>query len=113
MLPLRSIENSDVGNLVSTNVIHPSNTRLNRVVPITIQYGNGGNIDVPIPTRFLISVRGAPLAFVPDELDQEEQFLLLEFSEQDGPPGILRPGATGSITVYSFSSHPLRFYIQE
>jgi len=61
----------------------------------------------------MLSVRGAPLGFTVDELPEKKLELFLEFEEIGGPPGILRPGATGSITVYAFSSHPLLFYIQE
>ena len=108
-----NIKNIGVENLISSNVITPSAVRVGRVVPITIQFGNNSNIDIPCPTRFLISVRGAPLGYTPEELSEGKQELFLEFTEAGGPPNVLRPGATGTVTVYSFSSHPLRFYIQE
>ena len=108
-----SIKNLGTENLLSSNIIAPSAVRVGRVVPITIQFGNNGAMDIPCPQRFILSVRGAPLGMTPDELPEMKQELLLLFEEPGGPPGILRPGATGSITIYTFSSHPLRFYIQE
>ncbi len=58
-------------------------------------------------------MRGAPLSTDPDEFNSETQELYIEFQEPDGPPGILRPGASSAITVYSYSSHPLRFILRE
>ena len=106
-----TIQNIGYSQNISTNINHPQNTRLNRVVPITIYFENTGNIDIPSPTRILISLRGAPLAFDPADLKQNAQQLLIEFEEPNGPPGILRPGARGSVTVFSFSSHPLSFIL--
>jgi len=110
-----SIDNFDVGNLLVTNYIHPASVRENRLVPIVIQYGNNGNVDIPTPIRFMLSVDGAPLSFTIEDLPEHKLELLLEFIEVGGPPDILRPGATGSITVYTRSSRDweLIFYIQE
>ncbi|MEM9824403.1 MAG: CARDB domain-containing protein, partial [Bacteroidota bacterium] len=98
---------------LSRNLAHPAAVRVNRLVPITIQFGNGGNVDIPCPARFIISLRGAPLSFDPDDFTENKQELYLEFQEPGGPPGILRPGASAAITVYSFSSSPLRFLIAD
>lgn len=108
-----TIVNIGTDQNLSENILHPSAVRVNRLVPITIQYGNAGNVDIPSPSRFLISLRGAPLGFTPDELDQMKLELYLEFQEIGGPPGILRPGSFSSTTVYSFSSHPLSFILRE
>ncbi len=106
-----NLENIDVENLLSSNVLAPVSVRINRVVPITIIFGNNGDIDIPCPSRLLLSLRGAPLALDPNDLVDMKQELFLEFGEIGGLPGILRPGAIGSVTVYTFSSHPLRFIL--
>ncbi len=98
---------------LSKNIQHPARIRVNRLVPITIQFGNNGNVDIPCPFRWLLSMRGAPLSIDPDNFDEESQELYIEFQEPSGPPGVLRPGATSAITVYSYSSHPLRFILKE
>ena len=112
-----SIEPIDLNDAATLNVLHPANTRLNRIVPITIQYGNAGNVDIPIPLRFINSLANAPLADNPAVLGgilgQFATSLFLEFLESGGPPGILRPGATGSMTVYTKAVAPLRFVIQQ
>ena len=104
-----TIQNIGYDQNLATNVNHPANTRLNRVVPITIYFTNQGNVDIPIQTRLFVSLRGAPLSFTVADLSEMKQELALEFREANGPPNVLRPGASGTITVYSFSSHPLRF----
>jgi len=108
-----SIENIGGYELLNENIVTPAAVRINRVVSITIQYSNNGTIDLPAPSRFLLSLRGAPLARNVDELDRNDQELYLEFREYNGPPNILRPGASGSLTVYTFSSHALRFLLKE
>lgn len=108
-----NIVNIGTDQSLSENIQHPASVRVNRLVPITIQYGNAGNVDIPVPARFLISLRGAPLSFTPDGVTEMKQELYLEFQEIGGPPGILRPGSFSSITVYSYSSHPLRFILRE
>ncbi|MBD0257027.1 MAG: hypothetical protein ICV83_15020, partial [Cytophagales bacterium] len=104
-----SIVNVGVEELLGTDVQHPANTRVNRVVPMTINFSNSGNVDLPIPARFLVSMRGAPVGFTAEELAEGKQELYIEFKELNGPKGVLRPGASGSITVYAMSSAPLRF----
>lgn len=104
-----TVENVGYDNLLITTITHPATSRLGRIVPITIHYGNQGNVDIPVPFRFLISLEGAPLAFDVNDLNPGQLELILEFSEANGPPGVLRPGATGSVTVYTQARAPLRF----
>lgn len=108
-----TIENIGTSELLLSNINHPPNTRRNRIVGITIQFGNAGNIDVPTPNRFLISLAGAPLSYDTANLDENLQELYLEFQEQNGPPGLLRPGAIGSLTVYTQAVRRLRFLLKE
>ncbi|MEO1263025.1 MAG: CARDB domain-containing protein [Bacteroidota bacterium] len=108
-----NIVNVGTDQNLSKNIAHPSAIRINRVAPITIQFGNNGNVDIPCPTRWLVSLRGAPLGFTVDEFPENKQELYLNFQEIGGPLGILRPGAFSSITVYSYSSHPMRFVLRE
>ncbi len=106
-----SIQNSGAEGLVTTLYNHPANTRINRVVPIAVTWQYNGNVDIINPTKLVWSLRGAPLAFEVEELEEKETELLLEFTEEDGPPNIVRPGASGTINFFSYSSDPLRFKI--
>jgi hypothetical protein len=104
---------SEIGQLLQVVVDHPPNTRPNRTVSMTIYYENIGNVDLPIPTRFLLSTGGAPIGFTPGELSEGKTELFLEFTEAGSPPGLLRPGGKGSITVYSRAIAPLTFELFE
>lgn len=106
-----NVVNTGTEQSLLQNLIHPEAVRINWVVPITIQFGNDGNVDIPCPTRWFASLQGAPLSFDPNDFSENDQKLFLEFRELGGPPGILRPGASSSITVYTFSSHPLLFIL--
>ena len=98
--------NEGVSNLLDQELDYPSAVRRNRTVEINIYFQNEGNIDIPIPTRFLLSVSEHPVSATVAGLDDEAQELFLEFKEDGGPPGILRAGASGLVRAYtrSFSS---------
>jgi hypothetical protein len=102
-----------INSLIQATIQHPSSTRPDRVVAITIFFGNSGNVDLPIPTRFIYSLDGAPLGFSVAELSENKHELSLEFRETNGPPNILRPGATGAITIYTKATAPLNFLLSD
>ena len=96
--------NSDVSNFLDQDLDYPSAVRRNRTVEINIYFRNDGNIDIPIPTRFLLSISGHPVSADIVGLDDEAQELFLEFTEAGGPPGILRAGASGLVRAYTKSA---------
>jgi parallel beta-helix repeat protein len=95
--------NKGVGNLLDQELDYPSAVRRNRTVEINIYFRNNGNVDMEIPSRFLLSVSGHPVSLTVEGLEDMKQDLFLEFKEKDGPPGILRPGAQGVIRAYTRS----------
>ncbi|WP_439484096.1 LamG-like jellyroll fold domain-containing protein [Cyclobacterium plantarum] len=97
--------------LLTLEVDHPESTRPNRIVVMTVEASNTGNVDIPVPSKFILSVGGAPLAFKVDELDKDNRELLLEFKEKNGPEHVLRPGAKVSLVLYSKSIAPLQFQL--
>lgn len=101
------------GEVLLKNVLHPPNARFNRIVAITIQFTNGGNNDLDIPIRRLVSLRDAPLSFSTSGLQYGIKDLYMEFRELGGPQNVLRPGGLGAYTVYSRAntSQRLRFRI--
>lgn len=91
----------------------PANTRINRIVSMTFYVENSSNVDIPVPARYLISLEGAPLGFSVAELEENKQEVYLLFREEDGPEHILRPGATGTVTLYTKAVTRLRFQMIE
>lgn len=88
-------------DLISTDFIHAESTRLGRVEPIIIAYENTSTIDIPLPTRFFISLTGAPISLTIPELSEIKTTLPLSFTEAGAPPGVLRAGAKGFIKVFT------------
>ncbi len=97
---------------LDVNVYQPPNARPNGIVPIIIEYANSGTANLDLPNLILKSVAGAPVAFNLSGLEQDLYHLLIELRETGGPPGILRPGVSGSVTVFSKASKGLGFSIQ-
>ncbi len=104
-----SFRNVGVEELAAVNIDHPDAIRINRIFPIVINYGNSGNVDVPVPVRTLTSESKSAMSFDAESLSKvvralyegAETELVLEFKESGGPEDVLRPGATGSITIYA------------
>ncbi|MBX3253668.1 MAG: PKD domain-containing protein [Chitinophagaceae bacterium] len=105
-----TIQNLDADGGLEITPDYPPAVRVNRVFPIVIKYGNSGNVDIPIPTRRLISMTGSPVSFSFNDivkiirdllLEQALTELSLEFQDPDGIGGILRPGAAGTIIIHS------------
>jgi hypothetical protein len=83
---------------------------------IQINYNNPTNVDIPAQTRVLYCTDGFPIAFTAADLGTATPSLHIELSEQGGPPGIIRAGGSGTITVYSkaavsFPAHTYGHYI--
>ncbi|MDH4460968.1 MAG: CARDB domain-containing protein [Flectobacillus sp.] len=105
-----SIQNIGFDDNIQLDVVHPESVRRNQLVKITVAYANNGNVDIPVQTRMILSLEKAPINFLPD-FAKDLQELILEFKESDGPPDILRAGASGFINIYSKATAPLSFII--
>ncbi|MGB0521697.1 MAG: CARDB domain-containing protein [Flammeovirgaceae bacterium] len=93
--------------------------RGSRLVTIYVQYKNIGNVDVPLSdaNRLLIG-QNVPVASTPEGLRMKLRAVTLEFMEAQGPESLLRPGASGTIIVYTTSStlttgDRLKFFIMK
>lgn len=93
------------------SILHPANSRPNRISAFSIEFGNIGNVDLVSPVIKLESMGGAPIAFETSGLLDKETELLIPLSLPGEPPGILRPGVSGSIVIYTISTHGLGFIV--
>lgn len=70
---------------------------------IQINYTNPTNFDIPAQVRTLYAEGIIKMAFTPQGVANGAHTLTLELTEQDGPPGIIRAGGTGTIFIYGKS----------
>jgi hypothetical protein len=68
---------------------------------VQINYSNPTNYDVPAQTRILYNDKGVPVALTQAALADDKTSLYIELTEPGGPPGIIRAGASGTITIYA------------
>lgn len=98
---------------LQVNVSRPSSSRPGRVFSMTVEYTNSGTCDIVNPVLILKSIAGAPISFTASGLSAGDTQLILDLQELNGPPNILRPGASGSIVVYSKSTTGLGYILSK
>jgi hypothetical protein len=96
---------------LSANIVQPSSVGTNRVSTFRVEFSNSGNVDIENPEIVLNSVVGAPVSLDVPGLDLNLTTMTLPLEEVGGPPGVLRPGAAGSIVVYTKSVTGLGFVL--
>jgi len=94
---------------LATNIIQSPSARPGQLATITVEYANTGNTDIVHPVVQLTSIAGAPVSLDIATVDMGGAELELTLTELGGPPDVLRPGATGSITVYTKATVGLGF----
>ncbi len=97
------------GENLLINIQHPPSVRPNRFLTMSIQYANAGNNDIIDPKAALISLEGAPIGLDMSDLQYNIRDIQIEFTDPDGPPGILRPGSFWTVHIYTKSTHTLHF----
>ncbi|WP_165358961.1 CARDB domain-containing protein [Spirosoma sordidisoli] len=101
-----SITNDGLDQQLAADFVTPAGIRFNTIGSFTIQYKNEGSVDIPAPTRFLISLNeGVSVTLAADKLDENKTDLILLCEEENGPRGILRPGASGFFKIYTISKN--------
>lgn len=104
------IENGE-STALSTNLLFPNSPRPNRMIIISLEFGNLGNTDIVSPVVVLQSIGGCPISLTPEGLAAEATSIRIPLSLEDDAQGILRPGASGAIQVYCYTSGSLLFSI--
>jgi hypothetical protein len=91
----------------------PAKVGVGNVFPINIVFGNGGNVDIPIPTRFIVSEDSVPIALTIPDLSNNTYQVYVEFREAGGPANVLRAGASGVLVLYGRGeggAHELKYF---
>jgi len=90
------------GPKLLVRLVAPSSVRPDRDFTLWLEYTNAGDVDMIPPIFVISSPNGAPMSLYPDRtpMDRPIQVFGVSFS---GPPGVLRPGISQSIPIYSHS----------
>ncbi|GAL86035.1 parallel beta-helix repeat-containing protein [Sporocytophaga myxococcoides] len=87
--------------LLLTDLDHPRSARAGQIVPIHVHFANGGNIDIPTPRRTIVCTGAkVPLGLSVQDLQYYFTSLNMDFTEPEGPEGVLRPGAISDKTFF-------------
>lgn len=89
-----------LNSLLVTEVVVPEKVFVGWPFVIQINYVNPANFDIPAQTRTLYNDKNVKMALTQAGLANGTTTLHLELTEPGGPPGIIRAGASGTITVY-------------
>ncbi|MCY7420416.1 MAG: hypothetical protein LH478_01600 [Chitinophagaceae bacterium] len=90
-----------INSQLVTEIVVPSKAFGGWPFVIQINYNNPTNSDVPAISRVIYSLEGFPIAYTAAGLSSAGSSLYLELTEQNGPPGIIRAGGSGTVTLYS------------
>lgn len=92
---------SGLNSQLVTEIVAPDKVLIGWPFVIQINYNNPTNVDIPAQSRTLYSDHNVLLALTPQGVANGTTSLYLELTEQNGPPGIIRAGGSGSILIYS------------
>ncbi|RYE20907.1 MAG: hypothetical protein EOP51_16830 [Sphingobacteriales bacterium] len=92
---------SGLNSQLVVEMVVPPRVLLGRPVVILLNYSNPTNVDVAAQTRVLYSEAGLKMAFAQPDVPNGQTALYLELTEPGGPPGIIRAGGSGTITIYT------------
>ena len=82
-------------------IVAPDRVLIGWAFVIQVNYNNPTNVDIPAQARTLYSDHNVLMSLTPGGVANGTTSLYLELTEQDGPPGIIRAGGSGSIVIYS------------
>lgn len=91
---------SGLNSQLVVELVVPSRVLTNRPVIILINYSNPTNFDLPVQSRILYNDEDVKMAFTQAGVPNGSTSLYIEFTEPGGPPGIIRPGGSGTITIH-------------
>lgn len=94
---------SGLNSQLVVELVAPPKVVTNWPFIIQINFSNPTNYDIPTQTKILYSEADLKLALTAAGVAIGSTSLYLEFSEVGGPPGIIRAGGSGTITVYTKS----------
>ncbi|MGB3005899.1 MAG: CARDB domain-containing protein [Chitinophagaceae bacterium] len=92
---------SGLNSQLVAEIVAPERVLIGWPFVIQINYNNPTNVDIPVQSRTLYNDHDVLMSLTPAGVANGTTSLYLELAEQNGPPGIIRAGGSGSILVYS------------
>lgn len=92
---------SGMNSQLVVELMVPPTALIGRPILIQVNYYNPTNNDVPAQTRLLSAEEGLKLALTRAGVSTGSTTIYLELTEPGGPPGIIRAGGGGTITIYT------------
>lgn len=92
---------SGLNSQLVVEMVVPARVLTGRQILIQINYSNPTNFDVPAQSRTLFTEEGMKLSLSREGVATGSKALYFELTEPGGPPGIIRAGGSGTITVFS------------
>jgi subtilase family serine protease len=84
-----------------TELVYPAKVFNGQTFPVQIKFTNPTNMDIPAPTRVLYNDLHLKMNQSLGTVDNGNNPFVIQLTETGGPPGIIRAGGSGSITLYS------------
>ena len=92
---------SGLNSQLVVEIVAPEKVLIGWPFVVQINYNNPTNVDIPAQARTLYSDHNVLMSLTPQGVTTGTTSLYLELTEQNGPPGIIRAGGSGSILIYS------------
>ena len=92
---------SGLNSQLVVEMVVPPYVLAKRPVVILINFSNPTNFDIPVQSRILYNDEDIKMAFTKEGVTAGSSSMYLEFTEPGGPPGIIRPGGSGTITIHT------------
>jgi hypothetical protein len=83
-----------------TELVYPAKVFNGQTFPVQIKFTNPTNMDIPAPTRVLYNDLNLKMNFTIGTITNGSNPIVLQLTETGGPPGIIRAGGSGSVTIY-------------
>jgi len=92
-----------------TNLVFPNAPRPNRMAVLTLEFGNLGNVDIRNAVLEITSAGGCPISLTAEGLSAHSTTLQIPLTIEGQPDGLLRPGSSGTVNIYTYTSGSLIF----
>jgi hypothetical protein len=89
-----------LNGLLVTELIYPAKVFNGQTFSVQVKFTNPTNMDIPAPTRVLYNDLNLKMSSNVQTTNNGSTPMVMQLVEQGGPPGIIRAGGSGTVTIY-------------